>query len=195
MNTWCKLACLSLIFIGLWLMLWVRIIMQFIKFMVVTQMFLWKAKNVHVFTIGRKVCKYTQRIWYFLLFRNTVHWMIFASNGYIPQLGRNLRWIMQGLKLGGMIKGQQFLPMFLNFNNSYVGGLKSQHIWLITLWMNLTLRSKLWCQQPISLRVSILPCGFLLTMDISRKQICTLPLWMTWWGLCCNNNFIICWTI
>jgi hypothetical protein len=31
---------------------------------------------------------------------------------------------MQGLKLGGMIKGQQFLPMFLNFNNSYVVGKK-----------------------------------------------------------------------
>jgi hypothetical protein len=40
---------------------------------------------------------------------------------------------MQGLKLDEMILGQQFLPMFLNFNNGYVGGLKSQHIWLITL--------------------------------------------------------------
>jgi hypothetical protein len=40
---------------------------------------------------------------------------------------------MQGLKFDEMILGQQFLPMFLNFNNGYVGGLKSQHIWLITL--------------------------------------------------------------
>jgi hypothetical protein len=50
--------------------------------------------------------------------------LIFVSNMYIPQQGRNLRWSMQGLKLGGMIKGQQFLPMFLNFNNSYVVGKK-----------------------------------------------------------------------
>jgi hypothetical protein len=58
--------------------------------------------------------------------------LIFASNGHIPQSGRNLKGIVQGLKLDGMTKGQQFLPMFLNFNNGYVGGLKSQHIWLIT---------------------------------------------------------------
>jgi hypothetical protein len=108
------------------------------------------SKKCTCFTIGRKVCKYTQRIWYFPFSKNTVHWLIFTSNGFIPQLGRNLRWTMQGLKLGGMIKGQQFLPRFLNFNNSYIGGQKSQHIWLITLWMNLTLKSKLWCQQPIS---------------------------------------------
>lgn len=32
---------------------------------------------------------------------------------------------------------------------------KKQHIWLITLWMNLTMRKRLWCQQPILLKVSI----------------------------------------
>jgi hypothetical protein len=36
-----------------------------------------------------------------------------------------LRWTIQGLKFGGKIQRQQFLLMFLNFNNSYVGGLKS----------------------------------------------------------------------
>ncbi len=38
---------------------------------------------------------------------------------------------MQGLKLVEMIKEQQFLPMFLNFNGGYVGGTKGQHIWLM----------------------------------------------------------------
>lgn len=89
--------------------------------------------------------------------------------GYNSQSWRNLKWTMQGLKLDEMILGQQFLPMFLNFNNGYVGGLISQHIWLITLWMNLTLRRKLWCQQPILLRVSIPPCGFLFKMVTKWK--------------------------
>jgi hypothetical protein len=37
------------------------ITMQFIKFMVATQMFFWKAKNVGVFTIGRKTYEYTPK--------------------------------------------------------------------------------------------------------------------------------------
>ncbi len=32
----------------------------------------------------------------------------------------------------------------------YVGGLKHQQIWLVTLCMNLTFKRRLWCQQPIS---------------------------------------------
>jgi hypothetical protein len=65
--------------------------------------------------------------------------LIFAGNGYNPQPRGNLR-TAQGLKLGGMIQGQQFLPMFLNFNNGYVGGLKNKHMGFITLRMNLNLR-------------------------------------------------------
>jgi hypothetical protein len=35
-------------------------------------------------------------------------------------------------------------------------------------------------------------CSSMLEMVARWKQTCTLPLWMTWWSLCCNNNFIIC---
>jgi hypothetical protein len=54
--------------------------------------------------------------------------LIFVSNGYITQPKENFKWILQGLKLSGMIQQQKFLFVFLNFNNGYVGGLKTQHI-------------------------------------------------------------------
>ncbi len=104
--------------------------------------------------------------------------LIFVCNGYIPQPRKNLKWTVQGLKFSGLIQRQQFLLVFLNFNNGYVGGLKTQHIWLINLLMNLILMRRLWCQQPILLRMSIPPCGFLLKMVARWKRTCTLPLWM-----------------
>jgi len=82
MNRWCELACLSLISMGLWLMLRVWITMWFIKSIVVTQMFPWKARNVHTFTIGKKAYESTQKNWYFLLFRKIT--LVFAGNGYNP---------------------------------------------------------------------------------------------------------------
>jgi len=68
---------------------------------------------------------------------------------------------------------------------------KSTHL-AYSPYMNLTLKRKLWCQQPISLQMSIHPYGFFMEMDARWEHICTLPLWMTWWSRCCNNNFIIC---
>jgi len=109
--------------------------------------------KIRTFTIGKKTCESTQKIWYFLLFRKIT--LIFVSNKYNPQPRGNLTWTKQGLKFGGMIWGQQ---LFLNFNNGYVGGLKSQHVWLITLWINLNLRRRLCCQKPISLKVFVPPC-------------------------------------
>jgi hypothetical protein len=104
--------------------------------------------------------------------------LIFARNGYIPQPRTKLKWTVQGLKLNGLIQRKQFLLVFLNVNNGYVGGLKTQHICFINLLMNLILLRRLWCQQPILLRMSIPPCGFLLKMVARWKQTCTLPLWM-----------------
>jgi hypothetical protein len=73
LNKWCKLACPSLIFTSLWLMLKVQIIMQFVKFTMVTQMLHWRTRNIHAFTIGKKA--YEQRTWYFLLLGRP-HWSL-----------------------------------------------------------------------------------------------------------------------
>jgi hypothetical protein len=91
--------------------------MQFVIFIGVIQMFLWRARNAHFCTIGKsKTYEFTQWSWYFLHFRHAT--LILVCNGFDPQLkGNLLLWTMQGLNLGGMIWGNDGNKYFKNFTN------------------------------------------------------------------------------
>ncbi len=155
------MACLSLIFMGLWLILRVRIIMQFVKFMVVTQMFFLEGKECRCFYHWEENLWIHTKNFIFLVFKedhidrckqwaHSPTWKEFEMNCVRIEVWWN---DSRATIPTNVPKFQQWLCWWVK---------KSTHY---NLWMNLTLRKKLWGQQPISLQVSIISCGFFMEMD------------------------------